>query len=284
MLAYVLGALLLLIVGVYAYASARLNRTLGKRYTLATAALPAPDSTSALRGAHLAEVLGCGSCHGSDLGGKLMADVPPFRLESINLTRGTGGVGEGMTPAVFEHAVRHGVGHDGRPLMMMPDYAALSDADVVALHTYLAARAPVNRPSGGVVLKPLGKVIFGLGGLADFSEARFAGAKTFRATAPDSAGAEQGDYLAHLTCIHCHGADFKGMQPPDPGSPPSPSLDPASRWSEAQFMAALREGKRPTGPVLDSAYMPWQAFRHMTDAEVLSLHAYLKQHFAPAGG
>jgi mono/diheme cytochrome c family protein len=281
LLAYVFGALLLLLVGAYVFAASRIDGIAAKRYTVAEATLPAPDSSSLARGAHLNAVFGCNSCHASDLGGRLLADAPPFLLEPMNLTRGTGGVGAQMTLAKFEHAVRHGVGHDGRPLFVMPKFA-LSDADVVALHTYITSLPPVNREAKGVVIKPLGKMIFGLGGIPDFDPDRVGRGGPFVAQTPVGATPEHGRYLAQATCVHCHGADLKGAQPPEPGAPLAPSLEPSSRWSDTQFATAMREGVRPSGPRMDSTFMPWQAFRHMDDAEIQGLHAYLKQHFGGA--
>ncbi|HYE57778.1 MAG TPA: cytochrome c [Rhodothermales bacterium] len=276
-LAYVFGALVLLVVVAYVVASSRIDRALSKRYPIAAVSLPTSDSTSLARGAHLSQTLGCPECHGGDLGGKLMGDAPPFRLETINLTRGTGGVGAQLTPAAFEHAVRRGVGHDGRPLVVMPRFA-LSDADVVALHAYVSSLAPVNRQAGGVVIKPLGKLIFGLGGIPDFHPDQI-GKGTFAATTPTGATAEHGQYWVNVTCRHCHGEDLRGAQPPNPDSPAAPSLEPSSRWSDAQFATAMREGVRPSGPKMDSTFMPWTYFRHMTDEEVQAVHAYLKDHF-----
>ena len=281
-LGYVLGSLLLLVVALYVFASSRVSSALSQRYTVPAAALMPPDSMSMARGAHLAQVLGCRHCHGGDLGGRLLDDAPPLRVEPINLTRGTGGIGAQLTPAVFEGALRHGVGHDGRGLVVMPDYAAMTDADVVALHAYVSSVAPVNGARQGVVVKPLGKMIFGLTGLPDFDPERFERTLTFEARPPTGPTPEHGRYLARLTCMHCHGADLKGGEPGPPGSPAPPSLDAASRWSEEQFAAALQEGKRPSGPVLDSTFMPWDAFRHFTDEEILAISTHLKQTFGAA--
>jgi mono/diheme cytochrome c family protein len=130
-----------------------------------------------------------------------------------------------------------------------------------------------------VVIKPLGKMIFGLGGIPDFDPDKVGRGGPFTARTPTGATPEHGRYLAEATCVHCHGADLRGAQPGDPASPPAPTLEPASRWSDAQFRTAIREGVRPSGPRMDSTFMPWQDFRHMTDEEIQALHLYLGQHF-----
>lgn len=54
--------------------------------------------------------------------------------------------------------------------------------------------------------------------------------------------------------------------------------DPESgigKWSEANFIRAMRTGVTPDGHVLD-AQMPWAAFQKITDRDLKSLWAYLK--------
>jgi hypothetical protein len=52
---------------------------------------------------------------------------------------GDGGVGATLTPEIIERAVRHGVGHDGRALRIMPsdDFQYLSDDDTRAVIAYV---------------------------------------------------------------------------------------------------------------------------------------------------
>jgi len=47
------------------------------------------------------------------------------------------------------------------------------------------------------------------------------------------------------------------------------------KWSEANFIRAMRTGLTPDGRVLD-AQMPWEAFQKITDRDLKSLWAYLK--------
>ena len=51
------------------------------------------DSATIARGSHLVHALPCGSCHGQDLGGQIMADAGLFGLlVAPNLTTGRGGL------------------------------------------------------------------------------------------------------------------------------------------------------------------------------------------------
>jgi hypothetical protein len=47
------------------------------------------------------------------------------------------------------------------------------------------------------------------------------------------------------------------------------------KWTEADFILAMRSGKTPSGRVLD-AQMPWTAFLGITDRDLKSMWAYLK--------
>jgi mono/diheme cytochrome c family protein len=115
---------------IYTMSESRFRRT----YVVAPETLaPASDSAALARGEHLASaVAGCGGCHGPGLRGGAMFDAAPMgRLVALNLTSGDGGVGATLTPEIIERAVRHGVGHDGRALRIMPSdgFQYLSDDD-----------------------------------------------------------------------------------------------------------------------------------------------------------
>ena len=47
------------------------------------------------------------------------------------------------------------------------------------------------------------------------------------------------------------------------------------KWTEADFILAMRSGVTPSGRVLD-AQMPWTAFLGITDRDLKSMWAYLK--------
>jgi hypothetical protein len=70
-----------------------------------------------------------------------------------------------------------------------------------------------------------------------------------------------------------------------PGLPPASNLTTAGigNWTEADFVRALREGTRPDGTVINE-FMPWKAFRGMTDAELHAIWLYLRSVPARAFG
>jgi mono/diheme cytochrome c family protein len=93
-----------------------------------------------------------------------------------------------------------------------------------------------------------------------------------------AATAEYGKYLAQ-GCVGCHGANFAGQHVPGtpPSFPDSQNLTPAAlgKWSEADFIATIRTGKRPDGSALDP-FMPWETYAQMTDVELQALWAYFR--------
>jgi mono/diheme cytochrome c family protein len=242
---------------------------------------PPAGAADVARGRHLVEaVLGCAGCHAPDLGGSAMVDAPPMRIAPPNLTRGRGGVGALRTDAQLVRAVRHGLRADGTPLLLMPSdaYASLGDEDMAAVIAYVRSVPPVDREVGPTRLTPLGRALLAAGVLDELSAERIDHARPAPARAPaDTVGA--GRYLADVAgCTFCHAPSLGGREafgPPGTPPPPAISRDALARWSEADFVRALRTGRRPDGRVLDE-FMPWRHFARMTDAELHAIWRYIQ--------
>jgi mono/diheme cytochrome c family protein len=93
---------------------------------------------------------------------------------------------------------------------------------------------------------------------------------------------EYGAYVAQ-TCTGCHGQTLSGGPIPGvPAEPPYPANltpDPATglgHWTEADFFAAIREGKRPDGSAINPTAMPWPNFSQMSDTEISAVWVYLQ--------
>ncbi|HMN31356.1 MAG TPA: hypothetical protein PKE45_24610, partial [Caldilineaceae bacterium] len=83
---------------------------------------PIPGDAAAIqRGEHIATTIGlCKRCHGENLGGKVDFAVPGLvTIPTPNLTSGAGGIGSEYSDEDWVRAIRHGVGRDGRALMLM---------------------------------------------------------------------------------------------------------------------------------------------------------------------
>jgi cytochrome c553 len=211
-----------------------------------------------------------------------VADDPMIgRIHGPNLTRGRGGIGATLDDEAWIRAIRHGVGRNGRGLLLMPaeDYAAFSRADLGGLIVFAKSVPPVDREWSAPRLGPLGRFLVAIGEI-ELSADRIDHAAVTPSEVPVGESPEYGRYLA-MSCTGCHGADLSGGRiagaPPD--WPPARNLtpDPASglkSWTQADFFNALRAGRRPDGAEIHPA-MP-RSFGLMTDEEIRALWMYLE--------
>jgi cytochrome c553 len=91
--------------------------------------------------------------------------------------------------------------------------------------------------------------------------------------------AEFGQHIVQV-CRGCHGQQLSGgTLAGDPEMPVVANITPhetgLKSWSEADFIRALREGKRKDGTAI-SKMMPWQGYGQMTDTELKAVWAYLQ--------
>lgn len=248
------------------------------------------DPALVAEGRHIATVRGCVDCHGANLGGRLMIDDPLIgKVFTANLTTGKGGRGATLTPEDWELAIRHGVRRDGTQLAVMPspEFAALTDRDVAAIVAFMRTVPAVDNVQPRPALGPLGRVLYVTGQLDAYPASGMAQSVTHRAAIAPAVSLEFGQYVAH-GCTGCHNPNYSGGKVP--GTPPSfaaaGNITPDSatgigRWSEADFMRALREGTRPDGSKLDP-FMPVQLTKQMTDTELKAAYMYLRT--VPARG
>jgi mono/diheme cytochrome c family protein len=285
--AYVVGtviALVIVAVGcVYALSARRFSRI----YDVATETITVSDDSATLaRGEHFVNAIaGCADCHGEGLRGQPVIDASPMgRIVALNLTKGEGGVGAKLTPALIERAVRHGIAPEGRPLLIMPsdEYQYMSDDDLRAVVAYVRHVAPVNNtlPPTNLMLLPRTLLLAGQMPLLPAEAiARDGPAKPMNV--PAAPNAEYGHYLALVSGCHgCHGPGLSGGKIPggDPAWGPAANLTPTGnlgKWSEDDFKSTLRTGKRPDGIALKEP-MPWKVVGRMTDDELHALWMYLK--------
>lgn len=273
----ILGGLVVLLViagGVmYMLGAAKAKQT----YTVQTAGLTIPsDSASLAHGKHITEIHGCLDCHGADLSGKVFVDAPPFLISAANLTSGKGGLGSQYSADDFDRAIRHGVKKNGKPVFIMPSaaYHNLSDGDAAALIGYLQTIPPIDNELPQSQLRFMGTMLAGTALDLEF-EIRSEPARSEPAP-PVGPTAEYGEYIASVTCSYCHGADLRGLEsPPNPDSPPAPSLIGAGQWPLDAFVSTLRTGIKPNGDSLRVAYMPYTVTQNMYDEELEALHLHL---------
>ncbi|MCB9077784.1 MAG: c-type cytochrome [Anaerolineaceae bacterium] len=278
----IVGLLIVALGGIYVASSMRLNKT----YDVQPAAVTIPTGEAAVaEGGRQFLTRGCIDCHGDNGAGKaVIDDALVGHIMASNLTSGQGGVGQTYMDIDWVRAIRHAIGPDGKPLVVMPsiEYNAINDDDLGALIAYLKTLPPVDQTPPPVSVGPLGRILL-VGQIAPVLSAEQIDHNAPRpAAVAKGPTAEYGHYLAQ-TCIGCHGEGLSGG--PIPGLPPDPpapqNLTPDHEtglgdWTEADFKQVLRQGQRPDGTTVNPVKMPWPAFQHMTDDEISALWLYLQ--------
>ena len=284
----IVGALVGLIVIVFAIlyliGTVRWNLIRGKDYQIQVEKISIPtDPASIGRGKHIAAIHMCQDCHGKDLSGQSESVPGLVTFAFPNLTSGAGGVGATNTDEDWVRAIRYGVGHDRRGLLLMPSrvWYYLSDDDLADLVAYLKSLPPLDNEQPKTELGPLGRVMMTLGQLPpeltrpDVTVIDHDGP---RPVAPEpGVTVEYGEYLAR-TCALCHGSHFNGQTIRTDAEYLTPNLTPGGElrfWSEEDFMKTLRMGVTPSGKQLKSA-MPGRYFGQMTDDELKAVWMYLQ--------
>lgn len=276
----VLGSLVVLLLlgigGLYVSATSPLRETY--QFEPEALAIPEPDSVILARGAHVAKVRSCMGCHGEDLAGEVMMEGALLgTLTSANLTSGRGGIGGRYTVSDWVRAIRHGINPDGEPLLIMPsaEFAQLGRDDLAALIAYLqqvpAVDSDLPKKRVGVLLPvaaTVAKVPLTSAHLIDHTVA-------IPFNPEEAVTAEYGAYVA-VTCQGCHGDDYTGR---NQLGTLSSNLTRLQHYTEADFIAAVREGVRPTG---DSLLVDMPRWTSLTDTEVKAVWAFL-QTLEPVG-
>lgn len=235
---------------------------------------------AAARGKHLIETrLGCFECHGEDYGGKVVMDVPPVMgMIAPNIT--PAGVVADFTDADWVRLLRHGVGKDGQAsIMPVIDYTLLSDQEIGDVVTYVRSVPPVDRTMPAAYLGPVVRAQLVFGGLQ--SSAEMIDHAAPRPARPPAAAVSEayGEHLASV-CVGCHNTAFSGgpIVGGDPSWPPAANLTPdpsgIGAWTEADFLVAMREGRRPDGSAI-SPVMPWRFYAKLSDTDLKAMYTYL---------
>jgi mono/diheme cytochrome c family protein len=245
---------------------------LRKHYSAAPEALSPPTPAQLADAPRQARVLGCLSCHGEGLKGKLMFDAPGVaRVFAPNITE----VAAQASDQQLAAGIRQGVGHDGRGLFIMPSamFSRLDDAETAALVAWIRTLPRAKGQTPGVRSGPIGRLLLVLGKFRPVPEV----VAEYRAQAPIALGQqhEPARHLAAAACSECHGPALMGGTA-GPGEK-TPDLRIVAGYDPAQFRTLLRTGRPPTGR--DLGLMTTVAkndFSHLTDAEIDSLYAYLE--------
>ncbi len=281
-LAYAASGLALIILAVLLYVFTASNSRIKQTFDVQPAPIAALKTPADLaEGKRLYVSRGCGDCHGDNAGGKTFIDDGAIgRFSGANLTSGKGGIAGERSDADLALAIRHGVGQKGRALVFMPstDFKSMTDEDAARLIAYLRTVPAVDNQPPVISVGPVARILFLTGKLPLLVAAEQIDHKAAPAPRIEKAvSVEYGKYVAS-TCTGCHRDNLQGG--PIQGAPPEwlPAQNIAGKalahYNEAQFIAALRTGKRPDGSEIRFP-MPWQSLAKLTDIEMKALYKYL---------
>ena len=253
-----------------------------KTYDIPVETIAIPTDAAAIQyGEHLATIYICTDCHKGDLSGELYFAIPGMlSIPTPNLTSGAGGIGRSFSDEDWVRAIRHGVGHDGRALFVMPSntFYYIGDEDLGALIAYLKSLPPVDNELSERRIEAVGRVMMGAGMMPPLAVDRIDHSNEPPAAPEPGVTVEYGKYLSY-TCTECHGTNLNGAPFGPPGQQvPTPNLTTGGQlgsWTEEDFSNTLRTGITPDGHYLDEE-MPWQSYGQMTDDELKALWLYLQ--------
>ncbi len=282
LLAGLVGLILAAVLVVVVMTMARRGRT----YEVTVAAVSIPtDEAAVARGEHIVKALaGCDGCHGENLGGMVLLEDPAIlKLYGPNLTKGQGGAGSHFNVEDWVRAIRHGVGPDGKPLLLMPaqQYRSMTDEDLGALLAYIQSLPAVDNEVPDQRIGPMGLLLA-------LTEPGMLPAELIDHSAPPAEAIEPGitvEYGAYLvelgTCNDCHGEHLNGRPlPPMLDEPPARNLTPAGQlanWSEDDFIQTARSGVTPEGHTLQEPMAGvLKSLSQQTDDELRAIFLYLQ--------
>jgi mono/diheme cytochrome c family protein len=281
-----LGGLVVILLLGMTFAVISANSRLNQTYTVEIPPIQVPsDPESIAEGERIFRARNCSACHDLDLSGRDLDEAAVLGVVAAsNLTSGEGGAASQYTSDEdFVRAIRHGVGPDGKPLVVMPseEFSVYSEHDIALLIAYIKSVPPVDEIHPEARLSPLGALLM-VSGVAPLLSAEVIdhNSLAYSELVPE-VSVEYGEYLAR-SCTTCHGSSFAGgpipVGPPD--WPPAANLTPDAEtglgnWTEEDFFRAIREGTRPDGSKLYSEAMPWETFRYMSDTELSALWLFL---------
>jgi mono/diheme cytochrome c family protein len=297
-----LGAGVVLVVAILAIAiSVRWDRRFQAAYPKLAASR---DSAVIARGRYLAfGPAHCSDCHTAPAdygslntgswpalsgGGAFTIPLGTIRIPNLTPDSETG-IGR-RSDGEIARMLRYGVRPDGRSAIPFMEFHELSDADIVAVISFLRSQPPVRNAVPDHDLNLLGKALMAF----VIKPIGPSGAPPAEGPAPRPT-LERGAYLvtAVSNCAGCHtqrsmvtgaytGPRLAGGSAMEAGDkahtklvPPDITAKPGTGrvavWTEEEFVARFRAGERIPG-----SPMPWQAFRRITDDDLRAIYRYLR--------
>jgi len=243
------GVLLVAVAAFYLYADFHLKSEMARTYVVPDFSISQDVKTAdlALGKRIVTARTGCTECHGADLAGHTIIDVPPFaKISCPNLTPYALA---GKSDKELALALRHGMRKDGKTIIFMPSYEFknFSKGDVAAIIAYLRTIPSVEKPNIPIKFGPIAKVLYALGKLPVLTPAAMINHDNGFVTKPkEGPTLEFGKYLVHSTCIGCHRNTLTGgpIVGGAPDWPPAANIRLKGRaeWTKDSFFKTMNTG------------------------------------------
>jgi cytochrome c553 len=238
----------------------------------ASPALTVPtDAASIAEGKHIATLGGCMHCHGENLTGTVVDDIPKLlRLVAPNISTKLPDYSDAQIATVL----REGVKPDGTSVVFMPSemFRHLSDQDLARVIAWLRT-VPAN-PVGieeKTEVRMLGRLILAQG-VIKLSAASIASLPPAVRAFDAGNAASHGQYLVMNYCSECHGQDLGGFAAIN-----APALAVAKGYSVEQFSRLMNEGVALGDRQLGIMKSVSKArFAHLRDDELQAVYAFLQ--------
>lgn len=270
---FVVAALAAVAVAGYAYVFIASERELDRQFTLADdAALVIPaDVVEIAEGERIARLGGCMHCHGENLAGTVVDDIPNLvRLVAPNIST----MLQTYSDAQLATILRKGVKPNGKSVLFMPSemFRHLSDKDLARVMAFLRSKPAVAEGiTEATQLRPIGRLIIATGDFkpaAHAIESLPAADGSFDSSDPLS----RGRYLTMNYCSECHAQDLKGVAPIN-----SPPLVVAKGYSLEPFTRLMQEGVGVGDRQFKLMTPTAKArFTQFTPEEIAAVHSYLQ--------
>jgi cytochrome c553 len=223
----------------YAYLYFASERELEREFTSAEVApLAIPTNAADIaEGQRIAQLAGCMHCHGDNLTGTVVDDIPNFvRLVAPNIST----LLPGYTDAQLATVLREGIKPSGKSVLFMPSemFRHLTDQDLARLIAWLRTQPAVAKGiTEQTQLRVIGRLIIAKGDfkLAGGSIPSLPAAASIDYDANDSLS--RGRYIAMNYCSECHGQKLEGFPPIA-----APPLAVAKGYTLDQFTRLMQDG------------------------------------------
>lgn len=247
-------------------------RELSRHYTVATQpALELPtDAASIAEGAHLAVVHGCLGCHGQQLQGGEVFDVPHLlRSVAPNIS----GAANRYTTEQLAAVLRQGIRPDGTAAWIMPAAAFrhLADADLARILAFVRSVSAHDGTHEVSDFRIGGRAIIAFGMLKSQPKQILEMPPEPPPGNPDDAR-DRGRRMVMSTCTECHGQRLEGSDLEQ-----SPPLVIVKAYSPADFTKLMRTGVPLGGRTLGlMREVANSRFAHFTEQEIADVYAFLQ--------